>query len=286
MLKKIIQEPLLHFAILGGLLFWLFAYLNPSVEEQNDNQIKVTEYKIQQLFNFFQKKWQRPPTAVELKRLIDDYVVEEAYYREALAMQMDKNDTVIRRRLRQKMEFLLADASAAAKPTDAQLQTYLDAHPAAFIVPARYSLRQIYINPNQPEGTERVAAIQQQLDEGLYVIGDSTMLPKRLQDTPTNQIDRVFGQGFTQSFAQMPLQRWQGPIRSGFGLHWVYLEQQTPARHPKLTEVRSEVLREYAYDKRQKLQQEVTTKLLEKYHIVVDWPEPAEQSSDEAKAPS
>ena len=286
MLKKIIQEPLLHFAILGGLLFWLFAYLNPSVEEQNDNQIKVTEYKIQQLFNFFQKKWQRPPTAVELKRLIDDYVVEEAYYREALAMQMDKNDTVIRRRLRQKMEFLLADASAAAKPTDAQLQTYLDAHPAAFIVPARYSLRQIYINPNQPEGTERVAAIQQQLDEGLYVIGDSTMLPKRLQDTPTNQIDRVFGQGFTQSFAQMPLQRWQGPIRSGFGLHWVYLEQQTPARHPKLTEVRSEVLREYAYDKRQKLQQEVTTKLLEKYHIVVDWPEPAEQSSDEAQAPS
>lgn len=285
MLKKIIREPLLHFALIGAGLFVLFAYLNPAAEEQAENSIVVTGYKIQQLSTVFQKKWQRPPTAVELKRLIDDYVVEEIYYREAIAMRMDQDDTVIRRRLRQKMEFLLTDASAAIKPTEEQLQTYLDEHSAAFAVPTRYSFRQIYVNPNRPDSAERIAAIQQQLGAGSYVKGDSTMLPETMTDQSTNQIDRTFGQGFTQPFIDMPLDSWQGPIRSGFGQHWIYLQAREAARHPTLDEVRAKVLREYEYDQRQALQREVTEKLLQKYMIRVDWPQ-SEAAASDAATPS
>lgn len=272
MLKKIMREPLLHFALIGAGLFLLFAYLNPA-EEQAENSIIITSYKIQQLTTVFQKKWQRLPTAVELKRLIDDYVTEEVYYREAIAMRMDQDDTVIRRRLRQKMEFLLTDVNTAIKPTDAQLQAYLDAHPATFAIPARYSFRQIYVNPNQPDGAERIAAIQQQLDAGLYVVGDSTMLPEMMTGQPANRIDRTFGQGFTKPFADMPLHHWQGPIWSGFGQHWIYLEAREASQHPALAEVRAKVLREYEYDQRQELQRKVTEKLLQKYTVQVDWPE-------------
>ncbi len=282
MLKKMIREPLLHFALIGAGLFVLFAYLNPAAQDQAENSIVVTGYKIQQLSTVFQKKWQRPPTAVELKRLIDDYVTEEVYYREAIAMRMDQDDTVIRRRLRQKMEFLLTDASAAIKPTDEQLQTYLDEHPAAFAIPARYSFRQIYVNPNRPGSAERIAAIRQQLDAGLYVTGDSTMLPETMAGQPTNRIDRTFGQGFTQPFVDMPLHSWQGPIRSGFGQHWVYLEAREAGRQPALNEVRAKVLREYEYAQRQALQREVTEKLLQKYTVQVDWPQPEAAASDAA----
>ena len=271
MFKKIIKEPLLHFALIGVLLFCVFIYLNPSLEGTAD-QIRVTEYKVQQLNTIFQKKWRRPSTAAELKQLIDDYVVEEVYYREAIAMQMDKNDTVIRRRLRQKMEFLMADASAAAVPTDGQLQTYLDEHVTKFVIPARYSLRQLYLNINRPDSAQRVTEVQAALDEGLYVAGDSTMLPKQVQDTPANQIDNLFGQGFTKSFQDMPLRTWQGPIKSGFGMHWVYLDQREPSRKAILDEVRAEVLREYEYDLRLDVQQRVTEKLLGRYDVVVEWP--------------
>jgi hypothetical protein len=273
MFKKIIKEPLLHFALLGVLLFWVFAYLNPVVENTVD-KVLVTEHKIQQLNTIYQKKWRRSPTAAELKKLIDDYVIEEIYYREALAMQMDKNDTVIRRRLRQKMEFLLADASAATEPTEAQLQAYLDENAAEFEIPAQYSLQQIYLNTTRPGSAQRVAEVQQALEEGLYVTGDTTMLPKRVKDTPADRIDHLFGHGFTKSFAEMPLQTWQGPVKSGFGLHWVYLEQREQSRKAKLDEVRAEVLREFEYDLRLDLQRRVTDKLLEKYTIEVEWPKP------------
>lgn len=271
MLKLIIKEPLLHFALLGTLLFAVFAYLNPTVKIEED-QVRVTEYKIQQLNTIFQKKWQRAPTVSELKKLIDDYVVEEIYYREALAMQMDKNDTVIRRRLRQKMEFLMSDASATVVPTDEQLQTYLDEHADEFEIPARYSLRQIYLNTNQPNSAQRVTALQAALGAGLYVTGDTTMLPKQVQDTPADRVDHLFGQGFTKTFQELPLHTWQGPIKSGFGLHWVNLEQREPSRKARLDEVRSEVLREYEYDLRLDIQQNVTEQLLAKYDIVVEWP--------------
>ena len=282
MLRKIIKEPLLHFALLGMLLFFAYAYLNPEAEDMADNELIITEYKIKQLETIFRKRWQRPPTVAELKSLIDDYVIEELYYREALAMQMDKNDTIIRRRLRQKMEFLLADASAAEVPTTEQLQTYLDEHAAEFVIPARYGFQQIYLDAGGRDRAQRITEIQQQLADGLPVTGDTTMLPKQVSGMATDRIDHIFGQGFAAQFDPVRLNQWQGPLESGFGLHWVYLEQHEPSRKAALEEVRDEVHREYEYDARLELQKRVTEKLMEKYTVTVEWPEPG-TAADQGK---
>jgi len=282
MLEKVIKEPLFHFAIFGVLLFFSYAYLNPEADDVATDELIVTEYKIKQLETIFQKRWRRPPMNDELKKIIDDYIIEELYYREAVAMQMDKNDTIIRRRLRQKMEFLLADASAAETPTTEQLQAYLDEHAAEFAIPARYSFRQIYLNIAGRDRAKSIAGIQQQLANGLPVTGDATLLPKQVVAMATDRVDHVFGQGFAAQFDLKRSNQWQGPLESGFGLHWVYLEQYEPSRKPTLDEVRDEVHRDYAHDARQQLQQRVTDRLMEKYTITVEWPKP-EATADSGK---
>lgn len=118
---KIFKEPLLHFLLIGAGLFWLYAVVNPEAANEGDKQIVVTSGRIEQLLRIFEKTWQRPPSADELKALIDDFVIEEMYYRQGVAMGIDKDDTLIRRRLRQKLEFLTDDTAALIAPNDEQL---------------------------------------------------------------------------------------------------------------------------------------------------------------------
>ena len=274
MWEKVIKEPLFHFALLGALLFFAYAYFNPATEGAATDELIVTEYKINQLETIFQKRWDRPPSEDELEKLIHDYIIEEIYYREAIAMQMDKGDTIIRRRLRQKMEFLLADASAVETPTTAQLQAYLDERADEFAMPARYGFRQIYLNAVGRDKAQRIADIQQRLARGLPVTGDATTLPKQIATMAADRIDHIFGEGFAAQFDPMQLKQWQGPLESGFGLHWVYLEQYEPSRKPTLDEIRDELSRDYAYDARLKLQQRVADRLMEKYTITIERPKP------------
>ena len=273
MFEKTIKEPLLHFALLGLCLFGVFSWLNPSIEPDR-GAIVVTKHTIEQLTTVFEKKWSRPASTAEVEKLVESYILEELYYREALAMKMDKNDTVIRRRLRQKMEFLLADASELPPPTTAQLQTYLDDHPADFLKPASYSFQQIYVDTAVANRNEKLAAIQQQFNSGVIPEGDSIDLPPQIVNTPSNQIDRLFGHAFSSQLEGVPLKAWNGPLKSGFGAHWVYLESQIPAQPPSLDEVYGDVLQAYEFDQRVLLQKSVTDSLKEKYEITIHWPKP------------
>ena len=129
---KILREPLLHFLLIGAALFVVFDLVSGPSRSAQDKQILVSAGRIQQMANIFSKTWQRPPTAEELKGLIDDFVLEEIYYRQAVAMGIDRDDTVIRRRLRQKFEFLTDDLAATIEPTEEELTAYLVANPRAF----------------------------------------------------------------------------------------------------------------------------------------------------------
>ena len=146
MLSRLLKEPLVHFGFLALLIFAVYGALNPG---EKSDRIVVTNSKIQQLETFFAKTWQREPTAAELKRLIDDYVKEEIFVREAIALGLDKDDTVIRRRLHLKMEFLINAESEALTPTDAELSAYLQANPGKFEIDPIVAFQQIYLNPQQ-----------------------------------------------------------------------------------------------------------------------------------------
>ncbi len=123
-IQKIWREPLVHFLLIGALLFILFDLTR---EESGDpaNRILVSENQVEQLAAQFKRTWLRPPTEKELAGLIESHVRDEVYYREAVAMGLDRNDPQVRQRMRLKLEFLLEDLTAEEQPDDGVLEAYL-----------------------------------------------------------------------------------------------------------------------------------------------------------------
>ena len=276
MLKKLFKEPLVHFLLIGGALFAIYGITNPTTPADPDRQIVVSAGRIEQLTNIFVKTWQRPPTPEELKGLIDDYILEEVYYRKAIAMGIDKNDTMIRRRLRQKMEFLSDDAATLAEPNDEELKAYLAANESMFRSEPVYTFRQIYFNAEK-HGDDPLAYVRTQADNlraGSEVTGDPTLLPKAFEDAPRRAVDSTFGAGFAKQLDTLTPGQWSDPISSGIGLHLIRLESCLPGRLPDLEEIRPLVQREWANQKRLKFRQKFNEGLLKNYKVLIEWPKP------------
>jgi hypothetical protein len=282
-LKTLLREPLLHFLAIGGALFALNAFLNPETEDATQRRIVVTAGRIEQLANVFAKTWQRPPTPGELKGLIDDYVLEEAYYRKAIAMGIDQNDTMIRRRLRQKIEFLTEDAAALAEPSDEALAVYLAQNAERFRIEPLYTFRQIYFNPERYDGdpSGHVRAIADKVRAGGVAKGDATLLPESFTDATRREVDRTFGTGFAEMLDSLTPGKWSDPIRSGLGLHLVRLASRIPARLPKLEEIRPLVKREWANQKRLELRRKFNEELLKDHEVVIQWPQPPAEAGSQ-----
>ncbi len=273
-MQNYFKEPLLHFLLIGAALFVLFDLVNDRMSGAADNQVVVSAGRIEQLANIFTKTWQRPPTAEELKGLIDDFVIEEIYYRQAVAMGIDRDDTVIRRRLRQKFEFLTDDMAAASAPTDEELAAYLAANTDAFIRDTTYTFEQVYIISGQP-GSNLEAQVAEQLAAlraGNAVRGDAGLLPAYFEATPARAVDGTFGLRFSARLDELPTGEWQGPIESGFGLHLVRIESRIEGTLPELDEIRPVVEREWANAKRLETRRIINEQLLSEYKVAIEWP--------------
>jgi parvulin-like peptidyl-prolyl isomerase len=221
----------------------------------------------------------RPPTAVELKGLVEDYVAEEVYYREAVAMGLDRDDTVIRRRLRQKMEFISEDIANSVEPSEAQLQEYLADNPGKFARPAELSLRQVYLNAGRRGDSVRADAekLLAELQAGrgpadLAEAGDPTMLPATMEAASPQAIANAFGQEFAQQVDEAPVGQWSGPIESAFGLHLVRVDERVAAKAPTLGEIRPVVLREWQAEQRRGQSHSFLATLRDKYQVRIEGP--------------
>jgi len=279
-LNKILREPLLHFLLIGAVLFVVFGLVNDRTSNNADTQVVVSAGRIEQLENIFAKTWQRSPTQQELKGLVDDFVLEEIYYRQAVAMGIDRDDTVIRRRLRQKFEFLTDDMAAAAVPTDDDLANYLAANADVFVTDTTYTFEQVYINPDRlgVDLDGYIAAQLSALRAGKVVGGDSALLPTFFDATPDRVVDSNFGSGFSDSLDLLTTGEWQGPVESGLGLHLVRIEARVEGALPDLGDIRPLVEREWAHEKRLETRRIINEQLLNDYDVVIEWP--TEQSSD------
>jgi hypothetical protein len=244
LMKRLLKEPLLHFIVLGALFFVAYGTLHRR-DEPRAGQIVVTQGNLANLQISFSRVWQRPPTPQELQGLVESWVREEVLYREGLAMGLDRDDPLVRRRIAQKMDFVAAGQEVIAS-TEAELQAWLDAHPDAYRVEPKYTLRQIYFNPSRRAErleTDAAAALAA-LRRGTAVAGDSTLLPDTLDAAPETEVVRTFGGEFAQSLAAQPVGGWRGPLRSGYGVHLVELQARDAGRVPALAEVRSAVERD------------------------------------------
>lgn len=247
-MNRIFREPLLHFLVLGAALFALYGWLNRAGFDA-PNEIVVSRGQVESLSAQFERVWQRAPTPQEKQGLIDGWVREEILYREGLAMGLDRDDPVVRRRISQKVQFIVEGTTAEA-PSAEELQRWLDQHREDYRVESTYSLRQVYFDPTRhgERLEDTVAAVRRALEGGESVAGDPTLLPGAMS-AGAAEIARTFGGGFEHALRTVSIGSWQGPVRSGFGLHLVELTAREEARVPRLEEVRAAVERDLLHER-------------------------------------
>jgi len=275
-MRTMVREPLLHF-LLGGLLLFLLFNLVADANRTADDEIVVTTGRIEHMVSIFRKTRQRDPSADELRGLIDNFITEEVLYREAKTIGLDQDDTIIRRRLRQKMEFLLDDFTVV-KPSDEDLQLFLDNNPDRFLADALISFNQVYLNEfSRDKAVEVLTALQSGAIVDPDELSESHLLPYRFDDAPEAVIGAQFGERFKSTLFDLDVGRWIGPVESPFGLHLVRIDRIVASHLPPLPEIRKEVERDWLANFRRTAQREILDQMRAGYSVTVEQPEGSAQ---------
>jgi hypothetical protein len=273
--RRWIREPLVQFMAIGLGFYLIFAWRGDT--GPNSHGIVVTQGQVDALAAGFVGVWQRPPNEQELKALVDDFVREEIATREAMRMGLDRDDVVIRRRLRQKVEFLTEDISNASPATDAELQAYFNQHADKFRTEPAVALRQVFLNPNRrhAETAHDAKLLLARLsaagaDANIKALGDSLMLPSEMPLSSRTEVSRLFGNGFADEVLKLTPGRWSGPIESAYGLHLVNATERVDGRLPSLAQIRPLVEREVLSDRQTRELDAMYDQLLKHYHVTME----------------
>lgn len=268
---------MLHFILIGAGLFAFYTLTTKTTNENNTDAIVITHARVDELATGFARTWQRPPASEDIDNLIQSAVREEVYYREALAMGLDKDDSVIRRRLQQKLEFITSDLLDDSKATDTQLTEYLQAHPDNFRTEMLFSFSQVYFNPDKHPDTldSDVEKLLKQLSSTVQKVdpsslGDITMLEHSFSAVSASELARILGEDFVSQIKTLTPGSWQGPIQSSYGIHLVLINERVDAHLPELADIREAVLREYTNAKRVTANEQFYQDLLKKYKVTIE----------------
>jgi PPIC-type PPIASE domain len=277
---KFFREPLVHFLLIGAGLFLLFGWrggpasLPAGPSGPPSAKIVVPQDEIDQTIATFTRTWQRPPTEEETKGLVEDLVRNEIYYREALAIGLDRDDGVIRQRMRQKMEFILEDITAQTEPTDEELLAYMKKHPDSYRVDPQIAFRHVYVNATKrgKNGNADALEILSRLNAGgdPDAVGDPLLLPSEVPLSPMWDISKQFGEQFSRKLLELKPGAWTGPVQSGFGLHLIFIRKRVEGRLAELKDVREMVKRDLMTQRQKELKDAAYAKLRERYVVTVE----------------
>ena len=278
-LRKLIREPLFHFVLLGAVIFLLAGRVRSGSVGSGD-KIVVTQSQIESMVVGFSRTWMRPPSQEELQGLVNDYVREEVLYREAMAMGLDQDDVIVRRRMRQKFEFLAEDQAArTGPPTDQELESYLRQHADKYSEEPNFSFDHIFFSREMrgasadAEANAMLARLSGKGTIDIAKLGDTFLLPSRFEKTSAGEIARLFGEKFAEDLTKAPLGTWAGPIESSYGIHLVRVNARIPEGAPPLAKVRESVLRDLLNDRHKQELDTQYEKLRARYTVVVEPPE-------------
>lgn len=239
----ILREPLVHFALFAALVLGWFQAAGPPQPERGDmTVIAFDEGDVQRLADRYEQTWNRPPAPEQLAAILEGEIENELLVREALALGLDRGDTVIRGRLVQKMLFLAASAAQAMEPEDQVLQAHAEAAPEAFMVPPGLSFVQVYLGPDLPAGGADGLLDDLAAGADPGSAGVRSLLPTSMDMSPAPAVDAAFGSGFAAAAAALPKGIWSGPVQSGFGWHLVRLDETRAGYLPPLPDIREKVL--------------------------------------------
>jgi peptidyl-prolyl cis-trans isomerase C len=248
--KRWLREPLLHFLLLGAAMFAAYGYTqHGGGGVEASKQITLTLDDLRQLDMYFEAQWQRPPAPDEFRNLVEDKIQEEILYREALAMGLDKDDTIVRRRMAQKMRFLAEDVAAAHEPTTDELKAWFEKNRDKFSLPSRVSFRHLYFSPDRrgqrarDDAAKALAQLAGQPEDAplATTLADPFMFQDYYRDRAPDYLGKEFGPQFAQAVEKLAPGSWEGPIESGFGWHLVFVDTLIPGRVPEFEEIEPDV---------------------------------------------
>jgi hypothetical protein len=279
-LRKLIREPLFHFLLLGAVIFFITGQ-SRSISVSSGEKIVVTQSHIESIVIGFSRTWMRPPTQEELRGLVDDYVREEVLYREAKAIGLDQDDIIVRRRMRQKFEFLSEDRAArSGPPNEQELEAYLRQYADKYREEPRFTFEHIFFN-REKHGKSAEADAKTVLARltgkngaaiDLEKLGDAFLLPFRFEKVSPGETARLFGDNFGKQLVSVEAGNWAGPLESNYGLHLVRIDEREPETDPPLANVREAVLRDLLNERRKHELDAQYAKLRARYTIVVEPP--------------
>ena len=273
--KRWLREPLFHFTLIGFALFIAYSLVAPKAPRASSNRIELTTDDLNQLQMSWAAQWQRPPTADEMRGLIDERIRQEILFREGLALGLDQGDEIVKRRIAQKMEFLAEDVSTVSAPTAADLKAWFDKNASRFLLPGLITFRHLYFSPDT-RGQKAKDAAARALEKlsgnsaATPVTGDRFMFQDYYADTSREQVAKVFGSQFAETIFTLKSGAWHGPIESGLGWHLVRIEALTPGRVPAFEEVDAAQLKsEWLSDQRAESKRQSFEVMKRRYEVVL-----------------
>lgn len=265
-MKRWLQEPLLHFLIAGALLFTAYSWLNRGHTDA-PQVVHITAADVNWLTVTWSRLHRQPPTEQELHGLVNDYLKEELMAREARALGLDQDDTIVRRRLAQKMEFLLADTLHVAEPGETVLKKYYDAHRTQYQTPVQVNFSQIYFH-SETAARQGLQALAKHRNPD--ALGDPNLLGRDYANADQHAVEEVFGSKFATALFALKPGDWQGPVASSYGFHLVRIDDRQDAQMRPYAQVHSQVLTDWRRAQQELANREFYAKLLKKYDVVVD----------------
>jgi peptidyl-prolyl cis-trans isomerase C len=280
-MKRLLREPLLHFLLIGAALFAGYSYFRGErYGDVSSREIRLTLDDLAQLEMQFESKWRRAPTPEEFNALVENRIREDILYREALALGLDREDTIVKRRMAQKMKFLAEDLATAHEPANGELRSWFKEHADLFALPARVSFRHLYFSTDrrgaharddakkalttlegQPEDSERASSL-----------ADAFMFQDYYADSTPEEVSREFGPEFSQAVGKLAPSSWQGPVESGFGWHLVFVDSAISGRVPAFEEVEPDVRTAWLGEQKAEAWRKAYTEMRGKYTVLLPVP--------------
>ena len=284
----ILREPLAQFLFLGALLYGgYFLFIGPDepIEEQK-RFIYIDENRINWLKALWERKFKRPPTSEELQQQIARYEKETVYYREALALGLDREDSIIKRHLADKLRFLREDVVTPDKPSRQALLEYYQANRDRYTSSSRYSLKHLYFSLASGQekafdnAKQALVRLQQDPEAVADIRTDPLSLKHRYEDQGVKSLSRIFGSRFANALADRPVAEWFGPVASGYGIHLVYIDSHTKPALMEFEQVIDRVERAWIDQRQKALNEAYYQSLRQKYEFVIE--KPVRDTNDKA----
>jgi hypothetical protein len=273
----LLREPLLHFFLLGALIFAVYELLNPAANRTDQaNRIVLTKDDLRQLAVHWLAQGRPLPTADEMRALVEQKVSEEILFREAVALGLDKDDEIIKRRLAQKMDFLAADVAALQAPGDAELRAWFAQNSSRFALPPRASFRHLYFSSDRGSGARDAAAAALANIAGkpanaaeVAGVADRFMFQDYYAERAPDQVAREFGPNFAKALFDLKPNMWQGPIQSGYGWHLAFIDAIELGRVPTFEEVEANIKSAWLDQKQREAKRTAFEVMRARYTVVV-----------------